>query len=84
MPFTCACRWSSRGGLEDMVAHLRGKHSIEIHLPTQRKWLPPSNATNGGNSPVGHCVGCDLYLHSTIAILDHVGELHDVSITKRG
>mmetsp|Transcript_39299 Transcript_39299/g.111346 ORF Transcript_39299/g.111346 Transcript_39299/m.111346 type:complete len:81 (+) Transcript_39299:86-328(+) len=80
MPYKCQCGWSSRGGVEDMLGHLRGKHFVEANQRSSHKWLPPKD---GCKSYFGHCVKCDRYFDCCSALLGHMSESHAVDVQKK-
>mmetsp|Transcript_137804 Transcript_137804/g.274793 ORF Transcript_137804/g.274793 Transcript_137804/m.274793 type:complete len:84 (-) Transcript_137804:156-407(-) len=76
MPYKCKCGWTSRGGVEDLLGHLRGKHHVDVNLSSSHKWIPAGD----GLPYFAHCVNCDQYFGDQEAVLEHVGDVHNVNV----
>eukprot|EP00933_Yihiella_yeosuensis_P038325 TRINITY_DN3226_c0_g3_i1.p1 TRINITY_DN3226_c0_g3~~TRINITY_DN3226_c0_g3_i1.p1 ORF type:complete len:102 (-),score=5.76 TRINITY_DN3226_c0_g3_i1:141-446(-) len=91
MKWSCKCGWSSRGGMDDMLGHLRGKHSVDARLGTsspterRRKWMPHHDNDNASIS-FAQCNSCMVSGRGKVsfddkhALLEHLNNVHAVDI----
>ncbi|CAL1156133.1 unnamed protein product [Cladocopium goreaui] len=79
MGWQCQCGWCSKGGIEDLGAHLRGRHGLDTSHPASHKWVPPPDQRQS----VRRCVQCNRYFSSESGFLDHLSEVHDIVIKKK-
>mmetsp|Transcript_30303 Transcript_30303/g.55536 ORF Transcript_30303/g.55536 Transcript_30303/m.55536 type:complete len:92 (-) Transcript_30303:97-372(-) len=83
MPFKCcACNWSTRGGVSDLLGHARGKHGVDAVLQTEQKFIPPRD----GQRKFAQCLTCknsgccDRYFDGHGALINHFVDVHDLRI----
>mmetsp|Transcript_58234 Transcript_58234/g.136446 ORF Transcript_58234/g.136446 Transcript_58234/m.136446 type:complete len:85 (-) Transcript_58234:117-371(-) len=76
MPFSCSCGWNSRGGTEDLCAHIRGRHNVDTSHPKSHKWHPAPDGLQCNR----RCVTCDKYFKGEEALLAHLREVHRIDV----